>query len=448
VHIIIVGAGKVGYNLAQMLSNSNHDVVVIEKNEERRSILSESLDIQTVAGNGASFQSLEEAGIREADMLIAVTESDETNLISCLIGKQFGVKQTVARVRNPEYADYRQGSMYTKMGIDLVINPELVTAREIAKLIEVPEALSVDYYADGRIQLLELKIEKNSPVAGKKLQDINIPGQFLIVSILRKDKMIVPGGEDTLNPGDLVFIFALAKESGVIEKFLGKRINHNKNIFLLGAGRISYYLADYLLRKKIASVKIIEKDKEAAKAISQKMPEALIINGDAADPDLLAEENVEEADIFAGVTDDDKINLLVCLLAKNLGAKKTIAQIRRSDYAALMEHVGIDVAVSPRRLMAEAILRFINKENIVSVRFLGHDKAEVLEIIVPSSFRQSQPLKKLRLPHGILIGAVKRKDKVFIPRGSDSILPGDQVMVFALPQNLPAVEQFFKVGGK
>lgn len=446
--VIIVGAGKVGFNLAQMLS-SEHDVLVIEKNDERREIIGELLDIQTLNGNGASPAVLREANIRGADMLIAVTEMDEINMVACMVAKQFGVPRTVARVRNPEYTEGPHTDIsYANLGIDMVINPEQVTAREIAKLIEVPEALNVEYYAEGRIQMVEVKIGPQAPVIGKKLKELNIPNQCLIACILRNNSMTVARGEDMIQNGDLVFIIVRTRDTVMVEKIIGKQMGRTRSITILGAGRTSYYLTDYLLKKKFDSVKVIEKNRTMAKYFAQRMPEALIINGDGTDPALLNEENIGKSDVFVAITDDDKINLLVSLLAKNLGVKKTITQVRRSDYSTLIEQVGIDIAISPRLLTAEAILRFIRRGNIVSVTLLEGDKAEVLELIVPFRSRvANRSLRQINLPIGTLVGAIRRKDEVIIPRGSDIIKPGDQVMVFTLPQYVSTIEKFFQNNG-
>lgn len=443
-----MGAGKVGFNLAQMLS-SEHDVLVIEKNDERREIIGELLDIQTLNGNGASPAVLREANIRGADMLIAVTEMDEINMVACMVAKQFGVPRTVARVRNPEYTEGPHTDIsYANLGIDMVINPEQVTAREIAKLIEVPEALNVEYYAEGRIQMVEVKIGPQAPVIGKKLKELNIPNQCLIACILRNNSMTVARGEDMIQNGDLVFIIVRTRDTVMVEKIIGKQMGRTRSITILGAGRTSYYLTDYLLKKKFDSVKVIEKDRTMAKYFAQRMPEALIINGDGTDPALLNEENIGKSDVFVAITDDDKINLLVSLLAKNLGVKKTITQVRRSDYSTLIEQVGIDIAISPRLLTAEAILRFIRRGNIVSVTLLEGDKAEVLELIVPFRSRvANRSLRQINLPMGTLVGAIRRKDEVIIPRGSDIIKPGDQVMVFTLPQYVSTIEKFFQNNG-
>lgn len=441
--VIIIGAGKVGYNIGKMLSYEKHDVVVIEKNEERHKIVSENLDVQVILGSGASTKVLEEAGIKEADLLVAVTEIDELNMVSCMLAKKYGVKKTIARVRNTEYVESEQFKDTSDMGIDLVINPEFVTAKEITELVEAPEALNVEFYADGKLQMLELKISSDAPVARKQLKDLNLPYRYLIVAILRDNNMLIPRGEDYILPNDILFIIAKTKEMVRIEKFLGKERKKIENVVILGGGRIGYFLAKMLEEKKI-SVKIIEKDKKRCNEIVRNLDSSLVLCGDGTDIDLLKEESVGDTDLFISVTEDDKLNLLVSLLAKHLGVSKTIAQIRRSDYSALMESVGVDVVVSPRELTAAAILRFIRKGKIVSVTLLGGAKAEMIEMIVPDEFRYlNKQLKDLTFPRGAIIGAIVRKNQVIIPSGDDEIRAGDRVIIFALPKAIVDVEKFF-----
>ena len=439
---IIVGAGKVGFSIAQMLSYANHDVVVIENNSARKQIVEEHLDVQTILGNGGSISTLQEAGICDAQLLVAVTEYDELNMISCLLGKKLGVKKTVARVRNPEYANNNQVSA-DSLGIDLVINPEQVTAEMIGKLAEVPEAINVDYYANGKVQMLELQLTKDSPVANKQLKDIKFPKPNLIVAILRDEKMIIPRGADQLKPNDLVFVLAETTNMVAIEKVLGKERIITENVTILGGGRIGFYLAK-ILENKGYTVKLIEKDIEVCKQISQKLTNTLVLQGDGSDITLLEEEEVGQADFFVAVTNDDKVNLLVSIIAKHLGAKRTIAQIRRTEYVPLVEKVGIDVAVSPRLLTAGAILRFIRKGDIVSVSLIGGAKAEMIELIAQSHSKVvGKQLKDLNFPKDAIIGAVVRGDDVIVPTGIDIIKALDRVIVFALPKAITKVEEFF-----
>ncbi|AFV13050.1 Trk system potassium uptake protein TrkA [Thermacetogenium phaeum DSM 12270] len=446
--VIVVGAGKVGFNIAQILSREGHDVVLIEKDEERIQVVQEHLDIQTICGSGASCATLEEAGVREADMFVAVTESDELNLVACIMAKQYGVPKTIARARNPEYVESSRQISYAKVGIDLLINPERVTALEIVKLLENPQARDVEFYADGKIQLEELEIRDDLPLASRQINQLKNLGQFLIVAIIREGRLIIPGGDDYLRPRDRVYIIARTSEMPRLERHFACRQVRIEDVVILGGGRIGYYLAQQLERKNY-NIKVIEKDHKKCKSLAARLKKTLVINGDAVDTDLLLEENIGQADAFIAVTGDDKLNLLVALMAKSLGAKRTVVQVRRSDLIPLLEHVDVDTVVSPRILTAGAILRFVRKGEVASVTVLEDSRAEVIELTVPASAPVvNRRLKEVKLPKGTLIGAIVRGGQAIIPGGDDQVNGGDRVLVFSIPENIPKVEHFFGAQGK
>lgn len=444
--VIIVGAGKIGYHIADFLSREKHDVIIVELSEERACSLEESLDVQIIIGSGTSGQVLEQAGIREASMLIAVTESDEVNMISCILAKQYGVEKTVARVRNPEYVEenYIQEGVFA--GIDLIINPELVTAKEIVKHIDAPEALDIVYYAHGKIQMLELQMTPDAFAVNKMIKDLNLNFAFLIISILRNGKMIIPRGDDYILPDDIIFLMAKTKEMVKVEKLLGKERMITERVMILGADLTGMHLARMLEERKIA-VKIIEKQYKRCMEVAQNLENTLVFHGDGTDIDLLKSEGAGDTDIFVCLTDDDKLNLLVGLIAKHLGTKKAIAQVRRSDYVDLMEKVGIDVGISPRLLTANAILRFIKRgTNVVSVTVLGDERAEMIEVLVSQESKvANKKIKDMNFPKGAIIGSIFRKNNVIIARGEDVLKTGDMVTVFALPQAVKTVEQYFDI---
>lgn len=441
--IIIIGAGKVGFTLAEMLSYENHDVILIEKSPERQKIIEENLDVKTIQGSGTNIQVLEEAGVSNSDLLIAVTEIDEINMVSCFIAKKYNVKKTVARLRNPEYIDNPKITSGNSIGIDFVISPEIVSAQMIKKIVDVPEAINVDYYADGKLQLLEIKINEKSPVANKSLEEINFPKPNLIAAIIRKETMIIPRGKDVIQPGDLVFVIAQTKHMLEVEEVLGEKRTRVKNIIILGGGRIGYILAKMLDTKSI-SVKIIDNNIDVCKKLSEELSNVLVLHGDGTDVDLLEEEEAGSADMIICVTNDDKVNILVSLLAKHLGANKTVAKIKSTAYVSLVEKVGIDVVVNPRLLTAGAIFQFIRKGDIVSVTLLGSAKAEMIEFIVPENLKITNiPLKKLDFPKDAIVGSIVRNDKVIVPSGDDYILPNDKVLVFALPKAIKKIENIF-----
>lgn len=443
---IIIGAGKIGYHVAHVLARENHDVILIESNEERVHALEDTLDIQVMVGSGTSYQVLEQAGIKEADLLVAVTEIDEVNMISCMLAKQYGVEKTVARVRNPEYVVEGERKSGAFADIDLVINPEMVTAKEIAKLIEVPEALDVVYYANGKVQLLELEITKDAPIVGIKLQDMKMNFSFLIVAILRNGKMAIPRGSDQILANDIIFVLAKTKEMVKVERLLGTERLKAERVMVLGADLTGLNLAKMLQEQKF-NVKIIEKQHKRCVEVAQQLQNTIVLHGDGTDMDLLKSEGAAETDVFVCLTDDDKLNLLVGLLAKHLGAKRAIAQVRRSDYIDLMENVGIDAGISPRLLTANAILRFIKRgRGVLSITLLCEEKAEMLEVVLSEDSKVvNQKIREINFPSGAIIGSICRKNNVTIATGNDCLKAGDMITVFALPHALRKVEQYLNI---
>lgn len=443
VRIIIIGAGKVGFKLAEMLSLSNHDVLVIEQDPERIANVEEKLDVQTICANGASPTVLKENGVAGTDLLIAVTENDEVNIIASLIGKKLGAKMTAARVRNPEYLSLNEIGFDKDLGIDYVINPDYVTATAIAEIVEAPEAVESEFYAGGRIQLLVLILPPNAPVAGKRLRELPSPNPYLIVAVQRGEAMIIPRGEDILLAGDKVFVLAPARLMEPVEHLLGQKRVRAQRVVVLGGSRTAYYLAQRLAGKKV-EIKILEKDRQRCEALCEKLPHVTVIHGDGSDLGLLQEEDIGQADIFAAVSGDDKVNLLASLLAKHLGVRKTICKVGRSDYAGVMEKIGIDVVVSPRLLTAAAIMKFVRRGKIVSISLLGQDKAEMIEFIIPPNWRLAgKPLKHINFPRHTIVGALVRGEEIIIPGGDDCIMPGDHAVVFTLPSSAVTVHNFF-----
>ena len=442
--IIIVGAGKVGFILAQMLSAEGHDVTVLDRNPDRIELVSERLDVNAIIGTCASTVVLKEAGIEDADILLAVTERDELNIVASFIAKSFGVNITIARVRSPEFVDIDQETTKKALGIDMIINPERVAAHQIAKLIDYPDAMNVEYYDNGNVILLEFRITKSSKMMGKQLKDIKSHYRYLIVGIIRDGKMIIPGGNEMIFENDLLFLITTPQNLEEVGLNFGKERKKAKNVILVGGDTISYYLA-LELEKRGINIKIFEKDYEKCKVLADDLNTSLVINGDATDIQLLRDENVEETDLFVAVTEDDHFNVLSAVLAKQLGASRTITQLRMSDYIPLVEKIGIDQNISPRLLAAGAILKYVRMSNIVSVTLVGDANAHVLELIAPQhSEHFSKPLKDLRFHDNVILGTIIRDGKVIIPKGSDEIRPKDRLIIFALPDASREAEKYFK----
>jgi len=446
--IIIIGAGKVGCQIAKTLSSENHDVVIIEKDDMKRQSAQDNLDVLTILGNGANVRTLEEAGIKQTDMIIAVTSSDEANMIACMTAKQFGVPQKIARIRNPEYL-YANALSREKLGIDLTINPERATAKEIVKLLKSPiNVAQVQSFAGGKVQLFELKIEKGFPFINQQLKAITFKYPILVAAIFRNDKIIIPNGEERITAGDNLYIL-IKKDyfAGLNEIFNQKPLNM-QNVMILGGSRIGIQTA-LILAKLGINTKLIERDKERCEKIAEKLPHTLVINGDGTNIDLLKSEGIETIDGFVAVTGFDEDNLLVALLAKHLGTKKVIAKVDRTNYIPILEKIGVDAVVNPRMTTASAILRFIRKGKIISLTLLKEGEAEVIELIVsPYSKIINKPLKKANLPQNSIIGAIVRKDEVIIPHGNDIIQPEDKIIIFALSSDIKKIEKIFDGGKK
>jgi len=445
VKAIIIGAGKVGFSIAQLLSTEDHDVVIIEQSLERQEILEETLDVQVIGGSGSSTSVLEAAGVRSADMLLAVTEFDELNMVACLLGKKYGVKTTVARVRNPEYLEVKDFDFKEAIGIDLIINPERVTALEIAKIVGHPEAMNVDYYAMGKVQMVELEIKKQSPLVGKKIKELDTALPYNIVCIEHQQKILVPRGDDVLHAGDHIHLMTQTSEMREVEKMLGFQTPRVEHITILGGGRTGYYLAQILEHNRPElQIKIIEKDPLRARQISAKLKHTLVIQGDGSDYQLLQEESIGNSDLFIAVTDDDKINVLCSLIAGNLGVKKAVCQVKRTDIVPLAEQIGIDTILSPRLLTAGVILKYLRRGDIISVTVFDDDRAEMLELLAqPGSSVVNKELRHIKFPSGSVIGAIMRDEKVIIPDGRFQIKPHDRLMVFSMLKSIHKIERLF-----
>jgi trk system potassium uptake protein TrkA len=441
---IIIGAGKVGYNIAKLLSSENHDVVVIEQNEERINIVDETLDVQVVLGSGSSPHTLEQAGVRDARLLIAVTEMDELNMIACLLAKQYGVKNTVARVRNTEYLENPMFSPESLLGIDLVINPERVTAIEISKIVRNPEALSVEYYADGRVQMIEIAVLPGTVLDGTRLRDLD-SSQYVIVLIKRQRKNIIPSGNDQLFAGDRAYIMARTEDMASVLASFGITRKKIERITIVGAGRTGTTLAQIIEKKRWpVDIKLIEKSALQARKAQYNLKHSLIINGDAGDLDLLMEENIGDSDMLVAVTDDDYLNIMISLIAKNMGVRQTICKVKRSEWISLVDQIGIDIVMSPRILTAGAILKYVRKGDIISVTVVDEDMAELIELIAqPGSIAAGKKLRKIKFPPGAVLGAIFREDQVIIPSGDDEIRPNDRLMIFSISTSIHKVERLF-----
>ena len=442
--VIVIGAGKVGFSLAQILSSEKHDVTVVEIDEERSEVLREKLDVKVITGNGASFPVLEDADTRGADLFLAVTQNDEFNILASVIAKSMDVKKTVARVRNPDY-DFNISKKVTRekfLGIDLIINPEKVAAKEISKLISVPELVNVEYFAQGKIQTIEFKPNEGFEYYDVPLKDLPIPERSVLIALLRDEEIIIPSGNDQIRRNDLVFALSRTKDIQDLTNFFNLKKKKINNVTLLGGERVSFYLARILEKKKI-NVKIIERNPVKCEELARNLDNVLIINGDVSDINLLKEEGVDKSDFIVSLTNDDKLNLLVTLFLKHLGVEKSITQIRRSDYLPLIEKIGVENIISPRSLTSTAILNFIKSDSIISLSLLAGDKAQMLEVTLNNRKCSilDKPLKDINFPCGVIVGAITRDDDILVPRGNDVLKFGDNIVLFMLPDCFEKIQK-------
>jgi trk system potassium uptake protein TrkA len=447
--VVIVGAGQVGYNIADILSKEGNDVVVIDRSEEPLRALAENLDVQTVTGSGSSPDVLKKAHLDQAEMLIAVTDSDETNMIACLLAAtQSKVPLRVARIRNPELDGDHPLFSKSCLSIDLCINPEREAARRVMDVISHPGVAESFSFADDRVKLFGFTIDPGSPVAGKRLSALRSlyeKKNVLITSIVRGNAWVTPTGTSTVEEGDYVFAITDADSVTDVLRFFGKGTDPPHRIVIVGGGTTGLMLAEMIEQKGIA-VKIIERREAKCESLAPRLEKATIIHGDGTSQDLLQEENIQNTDIFLAVTNDEEANILGALLAKQMGAKKVFSLINRIDYNPVVSRVGIDGIINPRHAAISRILHFIRKGKIISVAPLRDEKAEALELIaLETSEITTHPLKDLRFPKGTIVGAIVRHDKIVIPDGNSVIAPGDRVIVFSPRDRIPDLQKLLTV---
>lgn len=427
--IIIAGAGKLGYSIAQLLAEDQFDVVVVEIDPKRKEVVQSSLDVLAIEGNSCSPTTFADPDVANADLLIACTDSDEVNMVTCLMAKNHGIKHTVARIRNVEYAVHAPKMLNEDMKIDLVINPERITAMEIDHILMTPSALNVDEFAGGKVRMFEAKIRDDSPYVNIPLKDLNIPKDILMAMVFRRNKMIIPRGNDSIMPGDNVYFVGKHEAIRDFETKFSNTYEKLEKVLIIGAGRTGRFLAP-MLEKQGIQVKVIEKNKERCQMLASMLHKGLVLCGDGTDIDLLLEEGVSEADVVICLTEDDKLNLLLAQLAKHLGARKTIVRVARNEYIELMEKVGVDVVLSSRLLSAGEVLRFVRKGGIVSVSLLEGAQAEALEIIVgKGSDVDGMAVRDLSLPRECLLCGFVRDNEAYIPNGNTILQADDRIIM-------------------
>lgn len=444
--IIIAGMGDVGYQLAKQLSSENNDIVAIDLDHDRLHYTDQMADILTIEGSSTSIKVLEEAKIDKADLLVAVTSSEEANIATAILGKKLGAKKTIARIANAEYLDPRHSVNFTELGIDFMIYPEELAAQETVNLINRTAATDIIEFENGKLQVIGLKIDKNAPIIHKSLSEISkqySSFDFRVVAIYRNFRTIIPKGNDKFLPNDQIFVISKSEALETVLKLAGKENIKFDNIMILGGGKIGRRVASLLSDKM--TVKLIDSNPEKAFELADELPNALIIQGDGRDIDLLAQEGIIDVDAFIAVTEDAETNIITCLMAKHLGVKKVIALVDKVEYVPLTQTIGLDSLINKKLIAANNIVRFIKKGEIISYSSLEGIDAVVMEFVAqPGSKITEDVISESEFPKDAIIGGFIRKNESFIALGSSKINPGDKVVVFSLPEAVSKLDKFFK----
>lgn len=444
--VIVVGAGEVGYHIADRLSKEKHDVIVIERSHEKERLLKSKLNTLVVIGSGANVDVLEAADIGEADLFIAVTDLDEVNLVACMLANEYRVPRVIARIKSLEYVKPGWKRNAEKLGIDLLINPQNVVADEICNIVAHTAASEAAEFANGRVVFLGYPIGAESPLAGITLRELGgIRGiyRLVVTAIQHKHETVIPRGDDTIEPGDTVYFVCNRRDLASVNYLFGFETQETKTVFILGAGRVGAAVARRLAELHYR-VKVIDRNVRHCEELAQSLDHVLVLNTDGTDVDTLKSEGIAEADVFIGATQDEQTNILCSLLAKSYGTKRGIALVNQPQFVALAPDLGVDACISPRLATASAILKYVRRGEVLTMTLVEQSESEVLELILPPhSGLAGRPLRSIHVPRGAIIGAIVRGDEVIIPAGEDHLEPNDHVIVFTLPDAIVSVEKFF-----
>lgn len=448
--IVIVGVGKVGETLIGNLVREKHDVVIVDNDYETVDNVVNHYDVRGIFGGGLERNVLIDAGVDKADLLIACTSRDEMNILCCVLAKKIGVHRTVARVRDPQYFKEME-NMRTDLGLDYAFNPELATALEIAQVLKFPSARSVESFAGGRARMAEFEITGNNPLVGKNLQQISREyGSKILIGVVRRGiKTIIPHGDYVVESGDLIHIIGDEQEIASFCKKINIFKRRAKSAFIVGGGRIVYYLAQELLHSGV-SVKIVERDEERAEELSEQLPSATVIIGNGTDQDVLDEENLKNSDACITLTGMDEENVMISLYAKQSKVDKIVTKIDRPSILKMVNMLGLGTVVSPRNVIANHIVRFVrsysaSKGGGADTLYKIGNNAEALEFTVLDGFKGIDiPLKQLTLKKNVLIGGIVRDNEFILPSGDTTIKVGDRVIVVSEEKQFTELSQILK----
>jgi trk system potassium uptake protein len=442
--VVIAGAGEVGTHLARMLSKENHDIVLLDDSPEKLANISNDVDLMTVTGSAHSFHDLKETGLAKADLFIAVTPFEERNVLACSMASYLGVGRTIARINNSEYLQERYKAKLNNLGIHELIYPESLAAKEIIASVKQTGTRQMIEFSNGKLILLGIKVRENAPILNKTFEELSQGNHnILVVAISRGNETIIPNGHDFIKNGDIVFFVTTRGEQQNVFDLTGKKIFEVKNIMFLGGSRIAQKAVEKLGDQY--RIKIIEINRDKCEKIADRYGNALVINGDGRDLNLLKEEGIEKMDAFVATTGNSETNILSCHLAKSFGVRRTVAEVENIAFMGLADNMDIGTIVNKKLNAASYIYRFTLNAEISKVKCLTASDAEVFEFIAKSGAKITQrPIKNLDFPEEAKIGGIIRGNNAFIAHGDTEILEGDKVVVFTLPAGIKKLEKFFK----
>lgn len=446
--IIIAGAGEVGFHLAKLLSYESQNITLIDTNKESLAYADNHLDIRVLKGDATSIAMLKDARVEESDLVIGVTSSETTNITLCMLAKQLGCKQTIARISNTEFIDHKELLKFSELGIDELISPEELAATEIQLLLNKSAFNDTFEFDDGKLIMVGVSLPKSAPFVGKMVKEAaNIFSElhFMPIALQRMGTQytVIPRGDTVFKEGDQVYFITVKEGVDELYKLTGKKKEDIKNVMILGGSKVGYKTARDLCNNKF-NVKLIEKNKEKAFDLADDLPNALVINGDGRNVQLLDEESLESMDAFIAVTGNSETNIMSCLVAKSKHIKKTIALVENMDYFQLSHSIGIDTLINKKLLAANNIFRHIRRGEVVAMMRLNNLNAEILEFIVKKDSRVTgSAIRNLNFPKAATIGGVVRDGEGIIALGGFEIKAGDRVVVCCLPEEVPKIERMF-----
>jgi len=453
-YIIIAGGGAVGFHIASLLTEEEQEVVVVEQSEEALDNIRRQLDVKTILGNAATPKILREAEVHRADLFIAVTNSDETNMLTCFIGKELGASTTAARIRNPEYSGYfvtagkspsapRKVIRPKSLGIDVFINPEVEAAKEIMSILSGFYSTPIESFANDLVQIREFKVERGA-IVNKPLGDIAFPKPCVVAAIVRAGGVIMPSASELIKQDDHIYLVASREFMDELGERFAQPQRPAKSVVILGGGQVGFLVAEGLQRHGVL-VKVIEENIDRCQEVAAKLKGVAVVQGDSTDRDFLIEQGIPSADAFVATTESDELNILCGLLAKNLGVSRSLILVNKLGYIPLAEAVGVDVAASPSLLTARKIAHFVLHGGAISATLLGGKQLQAVEFVTsPTAHIAHQKIGEAGLPKESIVGAITHNDRVIIPPNDSVVQPGDHVIIIAPLSVTPSVEKLFK----